>query len=236
MQESKIIENINKISLLFIINSFELGGTEKHLLSLIKYLDKNKFSITVFAINPEGDLLKDYLNTNVKIVNLKKINILSKFFLLKKELKKTRHIVHSFLPKSYLLSGLLNIFYPSKAIIMSRRSRNFYQKKYFLLKFIESFLHKRMNLLLVNSKKLKEDLIQEGAPQNRIKLIYNGINTDNYFKVSNTKKKNDIKNFLNIPLNKIILVCVANFYHYKGHLDLINSLKLISNDFKKIVI
>lgn len=222
----------DKVSLLFIINTFELGGTEKQLLNLIQNLDKEKFNISVFAINPKGRLLKDYLNLNVKIIGLKNVNFFSKILLLRNEIKIFCPIIHCFLPKSYLLSGFISILYPPKAIIMSRRSRNFYQKKYFFLKYIESFFHKRMNLLLVNSNYLKDDLIKENAPQNNIKLIYNGINVKKFFKITNNVEKEKIKNSLNIPLNKIILICVANFYYYKGHIDLINSINLIKENFK----
>ena len=76
---------------------------------------------------------------------------------------------------------------------MSRRSLNLYHNnyKYLPVRQIEKFLHKKSRYILVNSKAVHKNIIDEGAPEGRIKLIYNGVikNKRKLLSVENTKKK-----------------------------------------------
>ena len=60
---------------------------------------------------------------------------------------------------------------------MSRRSLNNYQNKFKFIpiKKIESFLHKKIKIILVNSEAVKKNIIDEGASANKTKIIYNGF-------------------------------------------------------------
>ncbi|TAN59363.1 glycosyltransferase family 1 protein, partial [bacterium] len=51
---------MGKINILYVITKLELGGAQKHLLSLIANLDKSKFNIFLFT-SKEGLLLNDVL-------------------------------------------------------------------------------------------------------------------------------------------------------------------------------
>ena len=58
---------------------------------------------------------------------------------------------------------------------MSRRSLNYYQRKFrfFPIKKFELFLHKKIKLIIANT--IKKNLIDEGASKDKIKVIYNGF-------------------------------------------------------------
>ena len=60
---------------------------------------------------------------------------------------------------------------------MSRRSLNNYQQNFKLIpiKKIELFLHKRIKFIIVNARAVRENIINEGAPEKIVKLIYNGF-------------------------------------------------------------
>ena len=52
--------------------------------------------------------------------------------------KKSPKIIHYYLPHAYLIGGFLSIFKGRKQLfLMSRRSMNNYQKKFFFIKLIE---------------------------------------------------------------------------------------------------
>ena len=129
------------------------------------------------------------------------------------------------MPKSYLVASFLRIFCKIKYLICSRRSRNFYQNKNFLYKILETFAHKKTNIFLCNANIIKKDLISEGVDEKKIHVIYNSLDIVDF--ELNYKSKNDI--FIN---KKIYLICLANFHKYKGHINLLNSLDLIRNDFQ----
>ena len=105
-------------------------------------------------------------------------------------------------------------------LIMSRRSLNFYQNKFFFYRTIEKFLHQKINKILVNSEAIKKQLInQEGVSKNKIKIIYNGVEAKNNKKF----KKN----------NNFNIVIIANLIPYKNHHILFNSLNLIKEKLPK---
>ncbi len=121
-------------------------------------------------------------------------------------------IYHFFLPKSYILGGLLTILSKKKKI-MSRRSLNKYHKKYFFISLlIEKILHTHMDLILTNSTAIKDQLVnREGVRNNKIKVIPNFITSLN---IKKKKLKNKSK-FIKFGY-------VANFIPYKNHLNLLS--------------
>ena len=107
---------------------------------------------------------------------------------------------------------------------MSRRSLNFYQKKYLFVSFLEKILHSKMNLILSNCKEISKQLVMEGISKDKIHVINNGIEIN--------------KNVSNKTINdnsKIVFLCLANFIPYKGHDLLIESVnKLDKKILKKL--
>ena len=194
--------------IIYIINSLEIGGTEKQFLSLIKFIEK-KYNISIFSFET-GQLEKQFLeyNINLKICKYPGFRIFSLILFL---LTNKADIYHFFLPKSYIIGAILT-FFSKKKKIMSRRSLNNYHEKYmFLSKYIEKILHKKMDVILVNSSAIKDQLIKtEDVPSAKIKVIRN-------FKLN----RNVMPIMKSFGKSKVKFGYVANFIKYKGHLNLI---------------
>ncbi len=152
--------------ILIILGSLDLGGTEKQLFKILKKIDKH-FDIHLALVWKKGKLYKDFKNLNIKIYrtferkkcNSKLFGIMSELWRLKK--KVAPEIIHYYLPHAYLIGGFLSIFKNKTTFFMSRRSMNNYQKKFFAVKLLEIFLHKRMDLIIGNSRKVIDQLINE---------------------------------------------------------------------------
>ena len=195
--------------IIFIINSLEIGGTEKQFLQLIKFIEK-RYSISIFSF-ASGQLKKHFskFNVNLKISNIPGFGILNLIFFL---IRNKADIYHFFLPKSYIIGGIFT-FFSNKRKIMSRRSLNNYHKKYiFLSKFIEKILHKKMDFILVNSSVIKKQLINEEDVSPSKILV-----TPNF-----QLKEYNAPIMKPFPKSKIKFGYVANFIKYKGHLRLID--------------
>lgn len=194
----------------YIINSFEIGGTEKQLLELINLI-KNKYEISIFSFS-DGTLYNDFLKLkiNIKVNKIFGFGLLSLIFFL---IKNKTDIYHFFLPKSYILGGVLT-FFSKKKKIMSRRSLNNYHKKYFYISVLfEKILHKKMDLILVNSSAIKKELVNdENVNKSKIKIIPN---------FNLLKKKKIVRDYKLSIKKTIIFGFVANFIPYKGHMKLI---------------
>ena len=204
-----------KRKILIVIGSLNLGGTEKQLLNTIGFL-KDEFEFRIVTLLTPGDLEKEFINFGVNVVSINSVfknplikNIkraLSIYF----EIKKYQpSIVHFYLPHSYLLGAYTSFIFKKIKFIMSRRSMNYYQNKIPFCKTIEKIFHKKMDLIIANSKKNLNQLInEESVKKRKCKLIYNGVE----IKKSIKKNKNRI----------VRLICVANFIEYKNHNMLLN--------------
>jgi glycosyltransferase involved in cell wall biosynthesis len=232
-----------KIHISFFIGSLEIGGTEKQFINIINSLDQKKFKIDLHLLSSKkGQLFKE-LESNITVFLpkfkfksfLKHIfNFIVSFF----RIRRTKpEIIHCFLPHAYLIAGLIGFLNNHKNIIMSRRSLNNYQRNFKLIpiKKIELFLHKRIKFIIVNARAVRENIINEGAPEKIVKLIYNGfIKPENEQNVlpDNFKKK------LGIKKNTFVFLVLANLIPYKNHKLVINAVdelrKFVKTQFKVI--
>tara|TARA_B100000579_G_C22812304_1_gene845910 strand:+ start:75 stop:1127 length:1053 start_codon:yes stop_codon:yes gene_type:complete len=194
----------------FVLNSLEVGGTEKQLLKLVELISKRFYlNLYVFSL---GDLKPHFENLNIKI-NFCKFKYLQIFHFLIFLIFNKTDIYHFFLPKSYILGGIFTYFSKKKKI-MSRRSLNNYHRKFLYLSLIlERFLHRKMDFLIANCDTIVNQLISdEGADKSKVHLVRNFIIK------SKTKFKRKQKKIVNF-------IYVANFIGYKRHLKLINYCK-----------
>ncbi len=93
--------------IIFIINSLEIGGTEKQFLQLIKFIEK-RYSISIFSF-ASGQLKKHFskFNVNLKISNIPGFGILNLIFFL---IKNKADIYHFSYLNLILLEGFLPFF------------------------------------------------------------------------------------------------------------------------------
>lgn len=223
----------SRIPILVLINNFSSGGTEGQILNVFKSIDSSKFDVSIFVLSSGGRLAEQFFSSDLKIYQP---NDGESFFSLLKRLaaviKEKRPIVHCFLPRPYLIGGYLALMFKSKALIMSRRSRNFYQKRHNIAKYFEYFLHKKADLLLANSKIVADDLLKEGAPNNAVRILYNGVDLSKYQDCrDDSGDNNQLRCSLGIGENKIVITCVANLFSYKGHEDLLDAVFQLGNIF-----
>lgn len=221
-----------KQEIVVFIGSLGRGGAEIHLSQILPALHQRGVNIKLFLLDSKGDLYsqvksqglpiltpwfeKDTRSPLTKAIKIA-INSLQVFTYL---LFKRPQAAHFFLPQNYLIAGFLSVLARTPVRIMSRRSLNYYQRKYpaFIRKF-ECWLHGKMTALLGNSQKVVEQLIsEEGADPKRTHLIYNGI--DLPLVVDEQNKRSQI----GVSQDSILLVMVANLIPYKGHNDLITAL------------
>ena len=223
--------NISNNSILIVINQLGCGGTELQLAkTLPALLDKN-LDVSVFSFRGVGEAGR-ILNTNgIKISFPPKshfhfIQIISTVFSLILQIRRDRPaIVHFYLPEAYLVGGVVTLFFPNIKCIMSRRSLALYQHNKLLVAWIEKKLHKRMKAILANSNAIAEELIEEGANDDQLFIIKNGIDCSGH----STRKSVTLRNTFNATDETLIIVYVANLIPYKGHADLIRALHTIND-------
>lgn len=231
-------KKLERIHISYFIGSLGVGGTEKQLLALLNSLDKKKFKIDLYIIMQEkGDLFEKLDKTiNVylpKFRSKSKVNFLFNFIINFYRVRKTKpDIIHCFLPFAYLMGGFIGLFTKNQNIIMSRRSLNYYQKKnkFFPLRIIENFLHKKIRLIIANACAVKRNLIEEGAPVKKIKVILNG-----FIKPKSVQNETSaiLKKKLGVKKNCFVFLVLANLIPYKNHKLVIEAAENLKNITKK---
>ena len=223
-------ENSLNRKIIIILPGTNRGGTERHVLEVASRL-KNSFDVSIVTLEPLGSLHKDFEMAGLTISTLnpgRYSNLWSFIRLVILFRTEKEALFHFFLPKAYIIGGIAWFLFGSKKshMFMSRRSLNVYQNRHFFARFIERFLHTKMDLIFGNCKKIVEELRIEGATDSKLKLIYNGVNLEPVNKTSSEGKGSLL---IKTQHNGLTLLCLANLIPYKGHEDLIHGLSMISN-------
>lgn len=224
-----------KEKILFVLGgSLDVGGAENQLLALIPELLKSGLEVAVLCLRPpgiRGDRVKqmgvpvfappEFTNRGRGIVR-KLAGLLGGVLAVWRCVRRERpDIAHFILPHAYLVGGLALIAAGSPRCVMSRRGMNRYLQSRPMTRWIERKLHQRMHILLGNSCQVARELVFEGAPSERVGVIYNGL-ADHRFEALPSCA--EAREQLGLPQNTLILIKVANLWPYKGHVDIIEAL------------
>jgi glycosyltransferase involved in cell wall biosynthesis len=220
---------------LIVIGALDVGGAETHLAQVLPRLVTDGFEIAVHTLTGRGALAAPLEAAGVRVVAPpgteagakaggfvgRGLRALRAGLSLAGFMRSWRpDVVHFFLPESYLVGAPIALLTSNAKRVMSRRSLNNYQAKYPLLAKLERALHKRMDALLGNSAAVTAQLIDEGAPRDRVHLIRNGIDLARFANPKPVPR----------PAEKVVIACVANLIPYKGHADLIDALAQVPCD------
>lgn len=226
--------SLMKKRILYVIGSLNVGGAERHVAMVSSALRERGWSPEVLCLAEEGVLAAQLREKGVPVhvLSLKGRSVRSFAFrpvrlaatLLACFLFLSRHrpdIVHFFLPTAYIVGGLCAWAAGISLRIMSRRSLNHYQRKYPMLGWLERWLHARMTLVVGNSRAVVNDLVSEGVPRSKLRLIYNGIGINPFDVVHDRRATREA---LGVPADAFMITIVANLIPYKGHQDMLAAL------------
>ncbi len=210
------------------IRSLDRGGAEQHLSYVLPRLNADRFKVRIVSLYPEGSLSQAFRGTPVELLSLPDFGRSARLLAFCNEVRRDRPILHCFLPEPYLLFGSAGVLFGASICIMSRRSRNHYQSRHPVAAWVERRLHQRMDALLGNSRAVVQDLLGEGAPPERVRLIYNGIDPGR-FATGEMRifRRQAMRAELGLRHDEIVLTCVANLFAYKGHADLLAALAML---------
>lgn len=224
-----------KRKIIYFINALEVGGAERHLARLAPLMSKN-FDVSIFLFRPAVAHVNSFTDGSVKLLIPKKMkfslaNELQNLVrLIKVMLQNKDAIFHFFLPESYLRAGLIGIVLGHRRMVMSRRSLNNYQQRHRILSKAERLFHRRMVKVLGNSMAVIEQLRAEGVEESKLSLIYNGVEALSNQPFSKASPK--LVEKLGKTSGKVVMLCIANFFEYKGHLDLIRACSMVQSQVK----
>lgn len=184
------------INILYVYYEPFPSGQSTHVISIIKKLDRSKF--TPFLVFPNKfELFKEKYNFNgLEIIPLQMnkmywpLRSMKKFVttIKKYEIK----IVHVHSQEASFVTRILARLAGVKKIVYTPQTIDIRNKKVFgLYKLFECLLSKITTIIVSVNEKDRERLIQWGIPANKIKTIYNGIDLYHYAGHEKTPNFND---------------------------------------------
>lgn len=225
--------------ILFIIPDLNTGGAEKHLALVLPRLKQRGYKPLVFSLLSGGINEAILRQAGVIVISLpdafsvpylpakfgKLLRLFANFFYLWFCLIRLQpRIVHFFLPEAYVVGGFCALLSACPVLMMSRRSMNDYQRNHAWARRLEQWLHRRMSVILGNSRAVLTQLMEEGVPQSRLDLIYNGIEMAG--RECGQAAKNTAREQLALADSVTVMAMVANLIPYKGHADLLQALTM----------
>ena len=222
---------IQERRLLVVTESMGVGGTESHLLRLLPRLSASGWKSAVFCVSGRGERADELESRGVEVSCAQRAETQS---IIGRRPTRILHaagglfwfirrwhpqIAHFYLPGPYLIGAPIAIAQQVPLKIMSRRSLSVYQQNWPMVAGIERALHRQMDALIGPSGAVVSQLLEEGAPEAKVRLIYNGIEAKEPLATRAASRRE-----LGIDENALVGIVVANLIHYKGHQDLIKGL------------
>ncbi|MBI5765965.1 glycosyltransferase family 4 protein [Candidatus Falkowbacteria bacterium] len=219
--------------ILYIVTQSELGGAQRYISDLAKYFSGNGDDVWVAAGGNDAlfELLKNAGIKAIKLRNLvREINPLKDLQALL-ELKKIisdlhPDIVHLNSSKAGVLGAVAAKVASVKKIIYTvhgfvfNEPMNRMQKIFYLLAEKIS-AHFKNYIICVSEFDYQQALINKICSPKKLITIHNGIDEIKF------SSKEEAKKELNLPPNKIIIGCIANFYASKGLEYLIEAARIV---------
>lgn len=227
-----------KTKVLFLINSFLMGGAQKVVLDLASALDKEKYDVVVVSLKPNilehnkyFDLVGIAKKNNFRSLEFKRQkNNLSLFSNLYQLIKKEKpDIIHCHLPWASIfgvmagrLAGVKNI------IIHEHNSPRFYSPK---INFLINFLRSLAKISICYSPEVEKEIFGDSSifDDKQKKLarksytILNGIALEDIDKIKNTIDKKKKRAELDLPADSFVVLSAARLVAWKGHDNLIQA-------------
>lgn len=226
----------DRSKILYVIPSLDVGGSERHLAQIVPRLRDLGEDPSIYCLYRRGTLADAVQQSGVDVISppverdptagssihgfIAHLATVSKLLWIL--LARRPRVVHFFLPRAYIIGAPLALISRVPIRLMSRRSQNLYQDNWTGVRGLERRLHKHMTALSGNSQAVVDELIeQEGCDPEKVRLIYNGVDTDRY---ANPGNRAELRNQLEIPDRAFVAIIVANLIAYKGHDDLLKAL------------
>jgi len=229
----------------YVLPNLELGGTERHVLDLTAGIDRRKFSPRVISTLGGGSLEEEFSRRGVPVHILEYRGISLKpekagplfrsahsFFRTFAKILTGNNIriLHCYLPAGNVLGMVAASLHRTPVKIVSKRGLCRYKNGHRVFSFLEDLANLFSDRILVNSLAVEADVRRtERFLEGKISLLYNGIDPE----VPPPAPVRDLFPGIAWREDDPVVCYVANFFPYKGHLDLVGAARTVVESFPR---
>ena len=218
--------------ILFVISNLSLGGAEKNLLNISRYLSQ-KNDVTIISLGTYDKLIKKEIPSKISFIQFKSQKFVSSFFRLFNFLKKKKFdYVISFLNTANLACLMCNFILQNKFklnISIRNNLSSHYKislKDRIIINLIKIFINYCEKIICVSKYVAKDSINNFSFPKSKIKVIYNPVINKNFIK--NAKEKIKKKYLKKITKDKYFC-CVGSLTEQKNFITVLKAFNLIKN-------
>jgi glycosyltransferase EpsF len=231
-----------KLKVLTIINSANMGGVEKTLLSCLKKMPRNKIEMTILCYKMGGSLEKEFRQLGVNFHYIKKtglitLDLIQVLFILFKYRYNVVHSRFGFTSGGFVLASKLI----KRKVIVSFHSSTTHRSeflKYFA--YIHLHIHKHItrklsDKIVGHSKANLNANFREWKTNSKFKIIYNGVDFERLDE--DIEESNNLNEF--VKKNDFVLLHIGSFRKPKNHLFLLDCFNLLEpqkNNYKLVLV
>jgi len=231
---------VSQIKIILTIRSFNIGGTERQLLELVKGINKDKFDVTVCAMS-RGTLdfkLKEISRINFICLNKKgRYDLLSYYKYVRLIRKFKPHIIYSFLSDSNLISLICSKISLSKCQLVwgirgsvtNTSNDNYFSKLIF--KFQKKF-SRLITLVIYNSFSAAKSYVESGFLPKQYAVIQNGFDSKRFYK--NIEARNNFRTKYKIKDSDIVIGITSRIDPIKGYPDFCRAALVLLKKYENI--
>jgi len=234
----------NRFRVAYVLPFLVAGGAERHVLSLVRGIDRTRHSPIVIALEGGGELEADFRGEGIPVHVLGRNGpsppqgrgrkpiaeafaaLWSLFGILRRDRPR---FVHAYLPAANILGPVAARLAGVPRVIVSKRSGTFYQAAFPLLPYLERVGSLLADVVMVNSDAVRQEVERsERHREGKFCRIYNGVGPISAW------TQGEIASFRvreGLSTEAPMAVCVSNFFDYKGHVDLVEAMTMVMRNF-----
>lgn len=208
---------------IFLTRSLDRGGAERQLVVLAKGLASRGHAVSVAVFYGGGVYVAELAGAGVRVINLGKQgrwDILPFLNRLVGLLRKERpEVLHSYLSVPNVLVAVLKPLLQGTRIVWGVRASNVDLSRYDWLSSLAYALERRLarfaDCIISNSDAGKRYAVANGFPEDKMKVIPNGIDTD-YFRFDSEGRR-QLRSAWGVGMHEILVGLVGRLDPMKGH-------------------
>lgn len=220
----------NSHSYLFLLDSLEVGGIQRQLLEVCRYLCArgNKCVVGSFRANP-SDMAAQYRDSGVEVIFLGKKRLFDIAFLmrLRKLLKNKYDLIHAMTPQTAFWAACVMPFRKNTRFVGSLLNVHQFNKRIYAL--LETLITaRRADAVFVNSKQVEDYYRKKVFFAPPLWRIYNGVS------ILPPADRAALRKELGIGESMWAVVCVGRLEPIKRHVDAIKALAILKQQGRNV--
>ena len=208
---------------LHVVNSLDIGGSEKQLYLLLKNMDRTRFNPKVLALSKGGYWTQPIRDLDIELIELdRRGNFeIRRLFELWRAMRRCRpDIVHTWHPGGNFYGGLAASLSGYRRLILSYRSID---RQHGLRAVVEAITFRLASAIVCNSQGLALDLTVRGlARDSSLAVVYNGMESTPRANTADAEAtRQAIRADLGLPNHASVVATVGRMVPFKNQAFLI---------------